>query len=127
MKKLITLLFSVGLVTAIFAQSGDRHRNDSRSNDNREPSSPYYNDQPGYPGQYSNEDPYNRNSQWDERGYDDQFARSRERMARQRYEMMMRRSHERYYHQRRYDNYPSYAPARKVVLQIRIGGNRSIY
>jgi len=129
MKKLITLLFSVGLVTAVFAQSGDRQRNDSRSNDNRDPSSPYSNNnQSGYPDQYSNEDAYNRNSQWNEQGNDNQFDRSRERQARQRYEMMMRRNQERDYHQRRHDSYSPYAPAGKAVLQIRIGiGNRSMY
>jgi hypothetical protein len=131
MKKLFTLLFSVGLVTAVFAQSGDRHRNDSRSNDNRDPSSPYSNNnnnQSGYPGQYSKEDSYDGNPQWNERGNDNQFARSRERQARQRYEMMMMRSRERYNHQRRHDNYSPYAPAGKAVLQIRIGiGNRSMY
>jgi hypothetical protein len=130
MKKLFTLLFSAGLVTAAFAQSGDRQRNDSRSNENSYPSSPYSNnDQYGYQDQYPNENQYNRNSQWNERGYDNQFARSRQRMARQRYEMMMmRRNQERYYHQRRPVYYSPYEPARKAVLQIRIGiGSRSMY
>jgi len=130
MKKFITLLFSAGLVTAAFAQSGDHQRNDTRNSDNRNPSSSYSNNNPsGYPDQYSEEDAYNGNSQWNERGNDNQFARSRDRKARQRYEMMMmRKKMERYNHQRRHDNYSPYAPAKKAVLQIRIGiGNLSIY
>src|SRR5260370_470709 len=123
MKKLITILFSVGLVSAVFAQTGDRSRNDSRSTENRYQSSPYSNnDQYGYPGQYSNDDQYSRNSQWNGRGYDDRFARERQRRERQRYEMMMmRRNQERYYHQRRYDDYSPYGQSRGAVLQIRIG------
>jgi hypothetical protein len=130
MKKLITLLFSVGLVTAVFAQTGDRHRNDSRSNDNSYQSSPYSNnDQYNYPDQYSNEDRYNSNSQWNERGHHNQFERNRQRMARQRYEMMMmRRNQERYHNQRRYDSYSPYGVTRRPGLQIRIGiGSRSRY
>ena len=130
MKKLITILFSVGLASAVFAQSGDRNRNDSRGGDNRYQSSPYSNsDQHGYPDQYSNEDQYNRNSQWDQRGYDDRFSRSRQRRERQRYEMMMmRRNQERYNRQRRYDDYSPYGQSRGPVLQIRIGtGHRSRY
>ena len=89
MKKLITLLFSVGLATVVFAQSGDRHRNDSRGYDNSYQSSPY-NDQYSYPDQYRNEDQYNRNERWNGREDHNQFNR-RQRLARQRYEMMMMR------------------------------------
>jgi hypothetical protein len=129
MKKIITLLFSVGLATAVFAQTGDRHRNDSRSYDNSYQSSPYSNnDQYSYPDQYRNEDQYNMNERWN--GWEDhnQFNR-RQRMARQRYEyeMMMRRRQAALYHQRMYDSYYPYG-YRKPSLQIRIGiGGRSRY
>ena len=131
MKKIITLLFSVGLATAVFAQSGDRHRNDYRSNDNSYQSSPYSNnDQYSYPDQYRNEDQYNSNSQWNERGYYNQFERNRQRMARQRYEyeMMMRRRQALYQHQRMYDSYYPYGVNTRPSLQIRIGiGGHSRY
>ena len=126
MKKLFTLLFSAGLVTAAFAQTGGHYRNDSRSNNNSYQSWPQSNGyQNGYPGQYSNTDPYNRNSQWNGRGYDDRYSRSRERMERERiareryeYEMMMRRRQQ-WENQRRYNSY-----GRRPVLQIQIGGGR---
>jgi len=120
MKKLITLLFAAGLVTAVSAQSGGRDRNDYRSYDNGYQSSPYSNND-----QYQYEDQYSRNSQWD-RGY--QYDRERRRMARQRYEyeMMMRRR-QALYHQRMYSQYP-YGGNTRPSLQIRIGlGGRSRY
>jgi hypothetical protein len=123
MKKLITLLFSAGLVTAVFAQSGG-HRNDSRSYDNSYQSSPYSNnDQYTYQDQYSNEDRYNRNP-----GYHNRYESKRQRLARQRYEMMMmRRNQARYHNQRSYDIYSPYISPRPS-LQIRIGiGGRSRY
>jgi len=129
MKKIITFLFSVGLGTAVFAQSGDRHRNDSRSYDNSYQSSPYSNnDQYGYQDQYSNEDYYNRNEQWNGREDYNQFNR-RQRLARQRYEMMMimKRNQARYRHQRMYNGYYPYGVTRPS-LQIRIGiGGHSRY
>jgi hypothetical protein len=129
MKKIITFLFSVGLVSAVFAQTGDRNRNDSRdSRGNTPPSSYPTNDQYGYPNQYSNDDQYNRNSQWDGRGRNDRFARERQRKERQRYEMMMmRRNQERYNRQRRYNDYSPYGQSRGPVLQIRIGSGQSRY
>jgi len=132
MKKIITFLFSVGLVSAVFAQTGDRSRNDSRDSRGSNPPSSYpTNDQYGYPDQYSNDDQYNqynRNSQWDGRGHNSSFARNRQRLARQRYEMMMmRRNQERYNRQRRYVDYSPYGQSRGPVLQIRIGSGRSRY
>ena len=112
MKKLITLLFAVGLVTAASAQSG--RRNDSRSNDNSYQSSPYSNnDQNGYSNQYSGRDQDSRNSQWNGRGDRNRFDRDRQRAERMRYEMMMRRNRARYHH--------SYVPYRKPVFQLSIG------
>lgn len=103
MKKFIILLFSVGLVTAVSAQRGDRRY------DNGYQSSPYsYNDQ------YRNNDRYNN------RGYHNQYESRRQRMERLRYEMMMKRQQARYYQQRRYNSYPAYG-YRKPSLQIRIG------
>ena len=128
MKKLITLLFSIGLVTAAMAQSGGRNRNDSRSNDSRYETNGYPN---GYPNQYSNSDPYARNSQWNQRGYNDQYARIRERQRiereRREYEMMMMQREQALRNQRRYNNY-SHGPARRPGLQIVIGlGGRRGY
>ena len=117
MKKIIALLFSVGLVTAAFAQPGERQRNDSRNNDNSYQPSPYSNND-----QYRNEDQYNSNSQWNERGSYNQFDRRRQRQARQRYEMMMmRRNQQRYHNQRRYDGYSPYGVSRRPAFQINIG------
>lgn len=115
MKKLFTLLFAVGLVTVASAQSGDRHRNDSRSNTNSYQSSPYSNnDQKGYSNQYQNGDQNNRNSQWNDqyssssqwndRGDKNRFDRDRRQAEQQRYEMMMRRNQTQYRDDRRYDN-----------------------
>ena len=130
MKKLITLLFAVGLVTLAFAQPGDRYRNDSRNYDNSYQSSPYSNnDQYGYQDQYSNEDYYNRNSQCNDGRYYNQYESRRQRLARQRYVMMMmmRRNQARYHHQRMYDSYYPYGVTRPT-LQIRIGiGGHSRY
>jgi len=129
MKKLITLIFSVGLVTVAFAQSSDRYRNDSRSNDSYQ-SSPYSNnDQYSYNDQYRDEDQSYRNEQWNGREDHNQFNR-RQRLARQRYEMMMmRRNQARYHHQRMYD--PYYSPYRvttRPALRISIGiGGHSRY
>jgi hypothetical protein len=124
MKKLITLLFAAGVVTAVSAQSGDRNRNDSRSYDNSYQSSPYSNnDQYNYQDQYSNGDYYQN------RGYHNQYESKRQRLARLRYEMMMKRRYQaRYYSQRSYDMYSPYASPRRPSLQIRIGiGGRSRY
>lgn len=102
MKKFIILLFSVGLVTAVSAQRGDRRY------DNSYQSSPYaYNDQ------YGNDDRYNN------QGYHNQYESRRQRLARQRYEyemMMRRRALAR---QRMYHSYPY--TYRKPSVQIRIG------
>ena len=93
MKKLITLLLAAGFVTVASAQQGRRY-------DNSYQSSPYsYNDQ------YRNDDRYERNSPWNDRG--DRYERNRRRIARERYEyemMMKRRAQERYYNQRRYES-----------------------
>jgi hypothetical protein len=109
MKKILILLFSVGLTTAVFAQRGDRNGYDSRSYDNSYQSSPYsYNDQ------YR----YDRNP-----GYNHQYESRRQRLARERYEyeMMMRRR-QALLHQRMYDGYYSpYGVTRRPSLQIRIG------
>ena len=122
MKKLITLLFAVGLVTAASAQSGDRHRNDSRGYNNSYQSSPNsYNDQNGYSNQYQDRDQYSRNSQWNGRGYHDRYDRDRRQAERMRYEMMMRRNHSRYYSQGRYDDYSPYGYSRKPVIQLSLG------
>ena len=127
MKKIITFLFSVGLVSAVFAQTGDRSR-DSRDRSSTPPSSYATNDQRGYPNQYSNDDQYNRNSQWNDRGRNDRFARERQRKERLRYEMMMRRNEERNNRQRRYDDHSPYGQGRGSSLQIRIGtGQRNRY
>ena len=97
MKKLFTLLFAVALVTAASAQSGDRHKNDSRSGNNSYQSSPYSNNnQNGYSNQYQDGDQYNRNSQWNDR--------DRRQAEQQRYEMTMRRNQSQYRDERRYDN-----------------------
>ena len=109
MKKLITLLFSVGLVTAASAQSGNRYRNDSRNNNSYQ-SSPYSN-------QYSD----SRNSQWDGRGDHDRYDRDRRQAEQRRYEMMMRRNRGRYYNQGRYDSYSPYGYSRKPAFQLSIG------
>ena len=118
MKKLITLLFAAGLVTAVSAQSGGRDRNDYRSYDNGYQSSPYSSND-----QYQYEDQYNRNSQWHGQNY--RFDRDRRRNARERYEyeMMMRRR-EAFYHNQRM----SYGVHARPSLQLRIGiGGRSRY
>ena len=116
MKKLFTLLFAVALVTAASAQSGDRHRSDSRSSNNSYQSSPSSNyDQNGYSNQHSNGDQYNRNSQWNDqnsknsqwnndRTDHDRYDRDRRQAEQQRYEMMMRRNQSQYRDDRRYDN-----------------------
>jgi len=117
MKKLITLLFAVGLVTAASAQSGDRYRNDSRNNNSYQ-SSPYSNNnQSGYSNQY----PDSRNSQWDGRGDHDRYDRDRRQAEQRRYEMMMRRNRGRYNSQGRYDSYSPYGYSRKPVFQLSIG------
>ena len=105
MKKLFTLLFAVALVTAASAQSGDRYRNDSRSNS-------YSN--------YSNQYQYNRNSQWDQRRDYNRYERRRLLAERQRYEMMMR-NRARYYNQTRYDRYPAYGYSQRPTFQLSIG------
>ena len=113
MKKLFTLLFAVALVTAASAQSGDRHRNDSRSTNNSYQSAPYSNnDQKGYSSQYQNADQYNRNSQWNDnknsqwndRGDQNRFDQDRKQAERERNEMMMRRNQPQYRDERRYEN-----------------------
>ena len=105
MKKLFTLLFAVALVTAASAQSGDRHRNDSRSSNNSYESSPYSNNnQNGYSNQYQDGDQYNRNSQWNDRGDQSRYDRDRRQVEKQRYEMSMRRNQSQYRDERRYDN-----------------------
>jgi len=119
MKKLITLLFAAGLVTAVSAQQRGRDRNDYESYDNGYQSSPYSNND-----QYQYENQYNRNSQWNDRRY-----RDRRRMARQRYEyeMMMRRR-QALYQQRMYNSYYPYRVPARPSLQIRIGiGGSSRY
>jgi len=124
MKKIITLLFSAALVSAVFAQSGDRHRNDSRSYDNSYPTLPYSNNNP-----YSYEDQYPNDDRYGNPGYYNRFESKRQRLARLRYEMMMRRSIEaRYHNQRRYDMYSPYTSPRRPSVQIRIGiGGHSRY
>jgi hypothetical protein len=119
MKKLITILFSVGLVTAAFAQSGYRDRGNSQTT----LYSNNYNQ--GYSNQYSSG--YG-NSQWNGRGYDNRFERARERRERERYERMMReRQMRRYYERGRYGNDYGYRQSRPVI-QFRIGiGGRSRY
>ena len=107
MKKLFTLLFAAALVTAASAQSGDRYRNDSRSNSYQ--SSPY-----------SNQYQYNTNSQWDQRRDYNRYERRRQLAERQRYEIMMR-NRARYYNQRRYDRYPSYGYSQRPVFQLSLG------
>ena len=103
MKKLFTLLFAVGLVTAASAQSNDRYRNDSRNYDNSyHQQSPYTSNDHGYSTQYSDRD--NRNSQWNDRGDQDRYDRDRRLTERQRYEMMKRRNQYQYRDERRYDN-----------------------
>ncbi len=115
MRKLFTLLFAAGLVTAASAQSGDRYRNDSRNNSYQ--SSPYSNQDRGYSNQYSDRDQY-RNSQWnDHRGYN-QYNRRRQRAEQMRYEMMMRRNRARYHNQAIYYRQPV------LQLSIGIGGRR---
>jgi hypothetical protein len=104
MKKLFTLLFAVGLVTAASAQSADRHRNDSRSNNNSYQSSPYSGNDRGYSNQYSDRDQHNRNSQWNDRRDQNRYDRDRRQAEQQRYEMMRRRNQQQYHDQRRYDN-----------------------
>jgi len=124
MKKILTLLFSVGLVTAAFAQRSDSYRNDSRDYDNSYQSSPYSNnDQYSYNDQYRNDDYYNRNSQWNDRSY--QFDRDRRRRARERYEyeMMMRRR-QAMMQQRMYYNYPYGGSRPSLQIRIGIGGHR---
>jgi hypothetical protein len=121
MKKLITLLFAAGLVTAVSAQYGGRDRNDYRTYDNGYQSSPYSNND-----QYQYDDQYNRNSQWNDREY--QYDRERRRIARQRYEYeMMKRRQALYHRQRMYNSYP-YGVYTRPTLQIRIGiGGHSRY
>lgn len=120
MKKLITLFFAIGLVTASFAQGGDRQRNESRRDDNGYQSAPYSNND-----QYRSSDQYRGDERYS--GYDrrdhDRFERDRQRASRQRYEMEMRRNARRYHDQRRHDDYPyGYSRQPGVHVSIGIGG-----
>ncbi len=121
MKKLITLLFAAGLVTAASAQSGDRYRNDSRNYNNNYQSSPYSNyDQNGYSNQYQYNDQYNSHSQWNDGREYNRYERRRHLAEMQRYEMMMRRNRAHYY-DRRYSRYPSYGYSTGPVFQLSLG------
>ena len=101
MKKLFTLLFAVGLITAASAQTSDRHRNDNRNNSYQ--SSPYSNNDHGYSNQYSDRDQHDRNSQWNDRRDDNRYDRDRRQAEQRRYEMMKRRNQYQY-RDERYDN-----------------------
>src|ERR1043165_7917336 len=106
MKKILTLLFSVGLVTAAFSQRDNSYRNDSRNYDNSYQTSPYSNnDQYSYQDQYPNADRYYNDQQWNDHRNYSRLERERRRRAQERYEyeMMMRRRA--YYDQRRYSPY----------------------
>lgn len=100
MKKLFTLLFAVGLITAASAQTSDRHRTDNRNNSYQ--SSPYSSNDRGNSSQYSDRD--NRNSQWNDQRDHDRYDRDRRQAEQQRYEMMKRRNQQQYRDDRRYDN-----------------------
>lgn len=104
MKKLFTLLFAVGLVTAASAQSGDRQRNDSRGDNNSYQSSPYSGNDRGYSDHYSDRDQHNRNAQWNDRRDQNRYDRDRRLAEQQRYEMMRRRNQPQYRDERMNDN-----------------------
>jgi hypothetical protein len=126
MKKILTLLFSVGLVTAAFSQRDNTYRNDDRNYDNSYQTSPYSNnDQYNYPDQYRNDDRY-YSEQWNGRGDRYRFERERRRRALERYEyemMMRRRAQAMYYNQRRYSPYVV-SPRPSIQVRIGIGGRR---
>lgn len=107
MKKLFTLLFAVGLVTAASAQRSDYYRNDNRNYNNSYQSSDYSNQ-------------YRPNAQWYERRNHDRYYWERRRAEQRRYEMMMMRKRARYRHSYPYGYYsqPSFQ------LSIGIGGRR---
>jgi hypothetical protein len=115
MKKLLTLLFAAGIVTAASAQSGHRQGYDNRSSNSYQ-TSPYSN-------QYSYGNEYNSHSQWNDRRDHDWIDRDRRQAARERYEMMMRRNRARYYDKRSYDRNPYYGSgySNKSSFRLSIG------
>jgi len=112
MKKIFALIFSLGLLTAAFAQQGRRQSYDDSYNNYGYQSSPYQ----GNNG-YGYQDPYNRNYQWNDRenGYDNDRYRQ-ERMR----EMYYRRQ------RRMYDDYSYRTERRKPSFQLIIT-NRNRY
>ena len=110
MKKLLTLLFAAGIVTAASAQSGHRQGYDNRSSNSYSyQTSPYSN-------QYSYGNQYNSPSQWNDRRSNDWIARKRRQAERERYEMMMMRRN-----RARYNSYNPYGYRQKSVFQLSIG------
>ncbi len=75
MKKIFTLVFSLGLLTtASFAQPG--HRGQSQNTDNMHQSSQYSHDK-SYDKNSSNTYSYSQNSQWNKNDNHDQYAFNR--------------------------------------------------
>jgi hypothetical protein len=120
MKKIFTLVFSLGLLTSAFAQS--EHRQQRQNQGNTYQSSQYSrNDRQDNKG--SNTYSYDKNSQWDNNH--DRFAynRNNDKFGRDKnFRDRDERFDSRYKKERRYDNDYGYAqPVRVPLLQIIFG------
>ena len=74
MKKIFTLVFSLGLLTSVFAQSGNRRQNQN-TGDSHQPSQ--YSQDKSYDKNSSNTYSYSQNSQWNKNDSHDQYAINR--------------------------------------------------
>ncbi|HEY5406421.1 MAG TPA: hypothetical protein VIJ92_05010 [Ginsengibacter sp.] len=120
MKKIFTLVFSLGLLTSAFAQSGHRQQNQNTGNTHQQ--SQYSHDNSQY-NNGANTYSYSQNSQWNKNDSHDQYASNRDndKFSRDR---NFGGSHERFdsryqKEKRNYDFHPR--PVRVPLLQIILG------